>query len=140
MDQIRMILKNKVPQSEYIELKEIKSLWMNVVDFFDRKQFSFKNSNARRTIGMAIAYTPMLLWIAFSRFFVCLMKAFCLQLQIPANNSLIINICPTHSTLKKVLDESTAELLMIIRRKSRNQPLFLSINAANNHMVKVIAF
>jgi len=80
-------------------------------------------------VGIAIVYAPMLSWIAATRFFVCILYAFCIQFQIPVYLEDIVNVSPCETTLGAILNDNT---------------LFLAINAANkkgiHHIVKVIAF
>lgn len=76
------------------------------------------------------------------------MSVYFYQLKILTTNANIASICPNQSTLKNVLEETAAEIMMIVQRKSKDVAIFvaifMAIDASNkkgiHHMVKVMAF
>lgn len=133
-----------VPISVYDRLKEKESMWDNILNTFKKKRLAFNSQVSKRLISIVLAFASMLSWIVFTRVFVLLLQVFYEQLKIPSIHDAIAKMSPGVTSLSNIVSHNIAEMLMIVRHKLKDLPLFLAIDAANkkgiHHMVKIIAF
>ena len=102
-----------------------------------------KKTESKRLISSAFANAPRLSNQSAPVAFACELKAFLVEAGVTVSNEKVVAITPSHSLLPSFLDEHSAELLAVLRKRVKSKKIYGNFDGANkgvHHMIKGTSF
>ena len=109
-----------------------------IIDFTNRKRCNFNSQSARRLIGVAMSFAPMLSFIAAARFATLVVLAIFKELDIYIKAYQAVIFPPSHQHVSSVAHGTATEVLVIARKKTHNIDICVSLDAANKEGIHLM--
>lgn len=124
------------------ELERKAHLYDLLSHIFSYKKFHWESKIVRCLLAVEFCMAPTVLFLAYQRLLTTIIGSVFSLTNIPAED--IVANTPSTTSIKNLLHETAAEILVLIQKKAKGSKIYFACNTANkkkvHHMIKYITF